>query len=129
VNGFNEHLTAALDETARDVVAEAMTDLARDLGYWRRLPRLRWAVDVFAPLVEAGIQGVAGTEYAVHQVPGVVRRWADALGLDEVPEPRPGLIEFAGTVDGRPVRVLGVVGLAAWAGDVQAGSGCEGVSE
>lgn len=98
---------------ALDAAATAEMDTIRRSSPSPRPKPIHWSLNE----VDGTIRGYAAVEYADSEVPAVLRRWADILGLAPVTPVMRGITEYGGTIDGCPVRIWGVTDRDAFGND------------
>jgi hypothetical protein len=88
-----------------DAVKDAMAAGMGYLGKAAGLPELRWLW-----LTGTGyFEGYASADYSDAEVPAVLAKWAEYLGLTQKARPMSGTLEYGGHVAGVNVSVWGVV--------------------
>jgi hypothetical protein len=89
------------------------------------LPPLTWSVDLMddresksaylpALLDALPLLGNVGAEYEESEVPAILLQWATELHLAPVQTSDPSTLEYAGTFEGHPITVWGIVDRARW---------------
>jgi hypothetical protein len=113
---LNTRITAAVSAAVTGV----MNDYAEEQA-GEKLPPLLWTLAP-RPVLSTpswGLIGhVSGADYAEAEVAQVLAHWARAqvLNLTQIPDHSrlSGSVEYAGTIDGRHVRIWGVVDRELW---------------